>query len=121
MDKLLDILEEMTPLTLDKDLFAYEIPLSTAGVWVNDNQTGSRFNGVDYQDFNIYYRDKNKSAAITNIKLLKDTVDALRGSQGDCKLQDGTTFRLDMKFTWDFLDKDYEGYFVWANQLRLIV
>ena len=119
MEKLLDIFEQFTVLTKDVDLFAYEIPLATAGLWISDNQTDSRFNGVDYQDFSIYYRDKNKKSAITNIQYLKDTIDALRGSQGDCRLEDDSTFRLDMKYTWDYLEKDSEGYFVFANQVRL--
>jgi hypothetical protein len=119
MEKVVKIITELTALTEDKDLFAYDIPLATAGAWLQDNQTDSRFNGVDSQVFSIFYRDKSKSKAVTNIKYLKDTLDGLRGSTGTCKLQDGTTFRLDVLNTWDYIAQDSEGYYVFTNQLRL--
>lgn len=121
MDTIIKILNETTVLTTDVDLFAYEIPLSKMGLWIADSQTPSRFNGVDAQEFDIYYRGKTKSSAIANIKYLKDTLDGLLGSNGVCKLSDGTAFRLEVMFTWEYLEKDAEGYFVFANRLRLLV
>ena len=118
---LITILDELTALTKDVDLFYLEIPLDKSGLWVADSQTDSRFNGTGAQEFNVYYRGKDKSKAITNIEYLKDTIDALSGSQGVCALQDGTTFSLKMAYQWDFLEKDAEGYFVWASKVRLVV
>ena len=118
---LIKILDELTALTKDKDLFYLEIPLDKGGLWVADSPTDSRFNGVDAAEFDIYYRGKDKTKSIDNIKYLKDTIDALSGSQGVCSLEDGTTFRLTMAYQWDFLEKDAEGYFVWANRVRLVL
>lgn len=117
MEKLIKILDETTVLDKDKDLFAYEIPLGTIGLWASDGQTDSRFNSVDYEEFDIYYRGKTKQSAMANIKYLKNTIDAI--STEVCELQDGTNFKLQMLFTWDYLEKDAEGYFVFANRLRL--
>lgn len=121
MDTLIKILNETTALTTDVDLFAYEIPLGKMGLWVADAPIDSRFNGVDSQEFDVYYRGKTKSSAIANIKYLKDTIDGLLGSNGVCKLSDGTTFRLEVMFTWEYMERDSEAYFVFTNRLRLLL
>lgn len=120
MENLISILAQTTALTKDVDLFAYEIPLKTGGLWLADSQTDSRFNGTGVQEFAIYYRGKVKQQAMDNIKYLKDAIDGLSGSTGTCRLADDTTFKLWMIQTWDYLEKDAEGYFVWANTLRLL-
>lgn len=121
MDTLLKILNETTALTTDVDLFAYEIPLDKMGLWVADAPVDSRFNGVDAYEFDVYYRGKTKTSAMANIKYLKNTIDSLSGSNGLCELEDGTTFKLNLLFTWEYLEKDAEGYFVFANRVRLII
>lgn len=120
MDKLIEILDELTVLTKDTDLFAYEIPLEKGGLWLADSQTDSRFNDSDAVEFDCYYRGKDKVKAIANIQYLKSTIDALSGSMGVCLLDDGTNFSLKIMYKWDYLEKDAEGYFVFANRLRLI-
>lgn len=121
MDTLLEIINETTALTTDVDLFAYEIPLSKHGLWVSDSQADSRFNSVDAQEFDVYYRGKTKQSAIANVKYLKNTIDSLSGGNGVCELSDGTQFKLEIMFTWEYLEKDAEGYYVFANRLRLIL
>lgn len=120
-DTLLKILEETTALTIDVDLFYLEMPLDTSGLWVSDSPTDSRFNSVDAYTFDIYYRGKDKQQTIDNIQYLKSTIEDLSGSGGTCQLEDGTTFKLEIMFTWDYLEKDAEGYYVFANQLRLLL
>lgn len=120
MDFLLKILDTETNLVIDKDLFAYEIPLQTPGLWVSDAQIDSRFNDSGAQEFDIYYRGKDKKQCIANIKYLKSKIDSLSGSNGICSLGSGETFSLKMMFTWEYLEKDSEGYFVWASRLRLL-
>jgi len=117
MDTLIKVLNETTALTTDVDLFAYEIPLKTIGLWCSDSQTDSRFNSVDYQEFDVYYRGKTKAAAISNIKYLKNKIDEI--STETCVLADGTVFKLQILYGWSYLEKDSEGYFVFANRLRL--
>lgn len=121
MDDLIKIIDEVTRLVRDKDLFAYEIPLGAIGVWCSDAPIDSRFNDSGAQEFDIYYRGKTKSSAIANVKYLKDAIDSLSGSTGTCMLNDGTKFSLKILFTWDYLEKDSEGYFVFANRVRLHV
>ena len=118
MDTLLKVLDETTALTLNDDLFAYEIPLGKTGVWLSDSQTDSRFNSVDIAEFDIYYRGKTKQSAIANIRYLKEQIDFI--STEVCELDNGLTFKLQILFNWDYLEKDAEGYFVFANRLRLI-
>lgn len=118
MDTLIKVLNEKTVLVTDKDLFYYEIPLGKIGLWVADAQTDSRFNSVDVSEFDIYYRGKTKTSAIQNIAYLKNRVDEI--STEVCELDDGTTFKLQILFQWEYLEKDSEGYFVFANRLRLI-
>lgn len=118
MDTLIKILDETTSLQKDVTLFAYEMPLDTIGLWVSDAQTDSRFNSPDMQEFDIYYRGKTKQSAIQNIAYLKNRVDTM--STDVCRLEDGTSFKLQILFTWDYLEKDSEGYFVFANRLRLM-
>lgn len=118
-DELIRIIDELTNLTKDEDLFYLEIPLEKAGLWVADSQIDSRFNGVDYYEFDIYYRGKSKSQTIDNIKYFKYTVDSLGGTYGICRLQDGTDFKLEILYQWDYLEKDSEGYFVFTNRTRL--
>lgn len=120
-DKLIQILDELTALTKDVDLFYLEIPLDKGGLWIAESQTDSAFNGTGRQEFDVYYRGKNKNTSLDNLKYLKTTIDSFRGSQGVCELADGTTFRLDIMYTWEFLEKDSEGYFVWANRVSLFV
>lgn len=117
MDTLIKVLNETTALTTDVDLFAYEIPLGKIGLWCSDSQTDSRFNAVDAQEFDVYYRGKTKQSSISNIKYLKNTIDSI--STEVCELEDGTTFKLQILFNWEYLEKDSEGYFVFANRLRL--
>ena len=105
MDTLLKVLDETTALTLNDDLFAYEIPLGKTGVWLSDSQTDSRFNSVDIAEF-------------ANIRYLKEQIDFI--STEVCELDNGLTFKLQILFNWDYLEKDAEGYFVFANRLRLI-
>jgi hypothetical protein len=121
MDTLLKILNETTALTTDVDLFAYEIPLDKHGVWLADAQIDSRFNGTGRQEFDIYVRFKTKTSGMANVEYLKNTIDALSGSSGTCKLADGTTFKLGLMYQWEYLEKDAEGYFVWANRVMLII
>lgn len=118
METLIKVLNETTALTTDVDLFFYEIPLGKIGLWCSDAQTDSRFNGVDAPEFDIYYRGKTKKSAIQNIAYLKKRIDEI--STEVCKLDDGTTFKLQILFQWEYLEKDSEGYFVFANRLRLM-
>lgn len=120
-DKLIQILDETTDLATDVDLFYLEIPLGKIGLWVMDSQTDSRFNAVDNSAFDIYYRGKTKQSAIKNIKYLKTVIDALSGSTGTCELDDGTTFKLEMLFNWDYIERDSEGYYVFSNRLKLFL
>lgn len=120
MDNLIKILDEVTALTVDSDLFAYEIPLDKGGAWVSEASTESRFNDIGAQEFDIYYRGKDKTSCINNIRYLKRTIDGLLGSDGVCMLGDGTRFRLEMTQHWEYMEKDAEGYFLWASRLRLI-
>ena len=119
-DKVLALLEDNTSLVRDNDLFYLEMPLDKAGVWIADRQIDSRFNGTGKTQYDIYYRGKNKSQAIMNIAYLKDAVDALSGSDGVCRTDTGEIFKLTMDYQWDFLDKDSEGYYVFANVLTLL-
>lgn len=119
METLLKILDELTAMTIDKDLFAYEIPLGASGAWLMDTGTQTRHNSVDAKEFSIYYRAKSKQSAMKNIDYLKNTIDTI--SEDTCTLSDGTNFRLDILGTWDYLEKDTEGYFVFANRLRLVL
>lgn len=113
-NKVITILDELTNLTKDEDLFYLEIPLGKSGLWVNDAQVPSRFNSVDAAEFDIYYRGKDKQKTIDNTKYLKDTIENLNV----CML-DGLEFKLEILYTWDYLEKDSEGYFVFGNRLRL--
>lgn len=118
MDTLIKVLNETTSLVKNKDLFAYEIPLEAIGLWCADAQTESRFNSVDFQEFDIYYRGKTKQSAIQNIAYIKDRIDVL--STSVCRLEDGTNFKIEILYTWDYMEKDSEGYFVFANRIRLM-
>ena len=120
METLLKILDETTALTKDTDLFAYEIGLDRSGAWLSEVQTPSTFNGTGYQEFDLYVRFKDKAQGMKNIKYLKTTIDALSGSEGMCKLADGTTFKLTMLYTFDFLETDSEHYYVWTTRLGLL-
>ena len=113
------ILTENTALVENTDLFYLEIPLGKTGVWFSDRQTDSKFNGTGYKEFDIYYRGKTKSSLITNIEYLKTTLDELHTET--CELSDGTTFSLKLLYQWDFLGKDSEGYYVFANSCGLLV
>lgn len=121
MDTLIKILDETTALTKDVDLFAYEIPLATNGLWCADAQISSRFNGVNKQEFDIYYRGKTKSSAIANTQYFKGTIDGLNGSTGICELSDSTKFKIEILYNWEYLERDSEGYYVFANRLRLVL
>src|SRR5690606_39209823 len=105
IDTLFDILEENTALVRDKDLFYLEIPLDKHGVWLADAQVDSRFNGTGRQEFDMYVRFKTKTSGMANIKYLKNTIDALSGSGGICKLADGTTFKLGLMYQFEYLEK----------------
>lgn len=119
MENLIKILNNSTSLKEDVDLFAYEIPLDKSGLWVSDAQIDSRFNDSGAEEFDCYYRGKNKKNAMKNIKYLKSAIDAMSGSNGLCSVED-IDFNLKMLYTWDYMEKDSEGYFVWASRLRLI-
>lgn len=116
-DTLMQILDETTALTTDVDLFYLEMPIGKIGLWVMETQTPSRFNGVNVQEFAAYYRGKTKASAIANTKYLKDKIDEI--STEVCELIDGTTFKLEILYGWDYLEKDSEGFYVFANRLRL--
>lgn len=119
MDKLLKILNELTALTIDKDLFAYEMPLDKSGAWLSESQTPTRFNAPNVTEYDLWVRGKDKTSTMANIDYLKNTIDSLSGSTGTCKLADGTTFKLEIPFTWDYVGKSEEGYFIFTTKLRL--
>ena len=119
MDTLIKALTTATDMKLDNDLFAYDIPLGKSGAWVADRQTDNLHNGVDYLDFSIYYRDKSKTSAMKNINYIKNTIDATRLNDSECITVYGKSVRIDMPYSWDYLEKDSEGYYCFANQLRL--
>lgn len=112
-EKLMNILDQYTSLTKDVDLFYLEMPLSKSGAWFADRSVQSA--RTDYRDYDIYYRGKTKQSAIQNIEYLKNTIDNLT----QCEI-DGETFRLRMENQWEYLEKDSEGYFVFANVVRLV-
>ena len=112
IDKLIDVLEQNTPLVKDKDLFYLEIPLDKSGLWIEDTQNANPRTG--YTDWNIYYRGKTKTSAKANIMYLQETINEL-----DACTVNGEIFRLDMVQSFDYLGKDSEGYFVFASSLRL--
>lgn len=112
IDKLIAILEQNTPLVLDKDLFYLEAPLDKSGLWIEDAQNDNPRTG--YTDWNIYYRGKTKSSTKSNINYLQDTINDL-----DVCSVNGDLFRLDMVQSFDYLGKDSEGYYVFASTLRL--
>lgn len=111
--KILDILNQYTALELNKDLFYLEMPLDKSGLWIADAQIDNVRTG--YRDYSIYYRGKTKESAIENIAYLQDTLDNLP----QCTI-DGEIFKLSLLYQWDYLEKDAEGYFVFANTLRLL-
>lgn len=115
-DKFVAVLEEFTPLEKDKDLFYLEIPLGKYGIWFADRQTDSRFNDTGIKEFDIYYRAKSKESALANINYFKDTIDNL----DDCRLSDGEDFKVRILFNWEFIEKDSEGYFVFANTVSVL-
>lgn len=117
--KIISVLDELTNLTTDVDLFYLEMPLDKSGLWVQDSMADYRFNGVDATEYDIYYRGKNKTSAVSNIGYLKAAIDALHGSTSVCKYYDGKTIRLDMLRQWEFVGKDSEGFYVFANKVRL--
>lgn len=117
MNILLKILDEKTALTKDHDLFYLEIPLDTSGAWFSDSTYPSRFNGVNTTEYDIYVRGKDKSSTEANITYLKNTLDAM--TTAVCSLDDGTTFRIEMTQGWSYLEKDSEGYFVFASKIKL--
>lgn len=112
-DNLINVLDQYTALTKDVDLFYLEMPLGKAGLWFADRQTDASRTG--YKEYDIYYRGKTKQSAIQNIAYLKNTLDNLE----ECSIN-GEIFKLQVLFEWDFLEKDAEGYYVFANSLRLL-
>lgn len=112
-NELLDILDTLTDLTKDTDLFYLEIPLGKGGLWIADLQTTKAPTG--YKDYNVYYRGKTKQSAIDNLEYLNDSIDNL----DECRIN-GNIFKLTRLYEWDYLEKDSEGYFVWANTFRLL-
>lgn len=115
-DKLVAVIEENTPLVKDKDLFYLEMPLGKYGLWFADRLTDSRFNDTGVKEFDIYYRSKSKESALANITYFKDTVDNL----DNCRLSSGEDFKVRILYNWDYLDKDSEGYFVFANTVSVL-
>lgn len=111
-EKLLGILDSFTNLRLDVDLFYLEIPLNKSGLWVSDRGITSVRSG--YQEYDAFYRGKDKKQCIKNIQYLQDTIDNL----DVCNIN-GDIFKLKMTLNWDYLGKDTEGYFVFATILQL--
>lgn len=112
-NKLLKILNDYTALTLDKDLFYLEMPLGATGMWLMDRQTPKAPTG--YKEYDIFYRGKTKQSAINNIEYFNDAIDYMQ----QCEIN-GKIFKLERRFEWDYLEKDAEGYYVFANTLRLL-
>lgn len=116
-DQLIEIIEDNTALVKDTDLFYLEMPLGKSGLWFMDRQTDSKFNGVNHKEYDIFYRGKDKQTTMANIAYFKDAIDSI----DSCELDDGTSYRLVILYEWDYLEKDAEGYYVFANTLRLII
>lgn len=112
-NQLLKILEDYTALTLDTDLFYLEMPLGKSGLWIMDRQNPKAPTG--YKEYDIFYRGKTKQSAVDNIEYLNDAIEYLTG----CEIN-GKIFKLERLFEWDYLEKDSEGYYVFANTLRLL-
>lgn len=119
IDTFIDILTENTKLVENTDLFYLEIPLGKIGVWFSDRQTNSRFNGSGYKEFDIYYRGKTKQSLINNVQYLQTTIDGLQTSV--CQLSNGMAFSMKLLYQWEFLGKDAEGYYVFANVASLLI
>lgn len=115
INELIYVLDQNTALKKNVDLFYLEMPLKKSGVWLADLQVDAPFNGTGLREYNIYYRGKSKSALISNIQYLKSTIDNL-----DVCNVGGQIFRLTMPFSWEYLEKDAEGYFVFANVVRFV-
>lgn len=112
-DTLMDIFTQYLGLTKDSDLFYLEMPLGKHGLWFSDRQIDAA--RTDYKDYDIYYRGKTKQTAIQNIAYLKNNIDTL----DQCDIN-GDIFKLRVLNQWEYLEKDSEGYFVFANVVRLI-
>ena len=112
IDKLIAVLEQETPLREDTDMFKLEMPLGKSGLWIENRQIENPRTG--YEEFDIYYRGKTKSSTLQNINFLKNKIEDIE----ECRV-DGDIFRLRVLFTWDYLSKDAEGYYVFGNTLEL--
>lgn len=112
-DNLIAILDSFTPLQTDIDLFYLEMPAGKSGLWFADTTTTKVPTG--YKDYDVYYRGKTKQSAITNLERFNASIDDME----ECTIN-GVSFKLSRLFEWDYLEKDTEGYFVFANTLRLL-
>ena len=110
---IVDILDANTQLTKDVDLFYLEMPLDKAGCWVSERQIDS--NNTGQLEYDIYYRGKNKTQVLANIKYLSDALDRLT----TCNFN-GEPYVISLQFTFEYLGKDSEGYFVFASVLHLL-
>lgn len=112
-DTLIAIFQENTALRKDVDFFYLDIPLDKSGLWFSDRQVDNA--PTKYREYDIYYRAKSKSSAKANVDYITSKIDNLDA----CRLANGTVFTLKILYTWDYLDKDTEGYYVFANTVRL--
>lgn len=112
-NNLLDILSQYTNLTKDVDLFYLEMPLGKSGLWLADRQTDNARTG--YKEYDMYYRGKDKQQCIDNLEYLSNAIENMT----ECSIN-GEIFKLTVLYSWDYMEKDSEGYYVFTNTLRLI-
>ena len=112
-DNLMAVLDTYTVLTKDTDLFYLDMPLNTSGLWFADRQTDNI--RTDHKDYDVYYRGKDKAKCVKNIEYLKKSIDDMT----ECSINN-QIFNLKVLYQWDFLEKDSEGYYVFANTFRII-
>lgn len=112
-DLLVDILTAYTPLVLDKDFFYLEMPLDKSGIWFADRQIDNPRTGK--RQYDIFYRGKTKASVKSNIAYFQDKIDNLT----DCRI-DGELFRLKLLYSFSYVGKDTEGYYVFTNTIELI-
>ena len=115
--ELIDFIDQNSNLTKDVDLFYLDMPLKTSGLWLQDDTLPSLKNCVDSTQYQVFVRNKDKHIGLANIAYFKSWVE----NNELCYLPDGTAFNLTIDQTWDFLEKDSEGYYVWNSILTLVV
>ncbi len=118
-ERLIDFLSNNTALTKDVDLFYLDIPVDTSGIWLQDAQINSRFNSPNEHRYNIYLRDKTKQRALNDLDYFKNKIEELR--ETTCLTSDGKNCLLEILYTWDYLEKDSNGFYVFTNTLKWLV